>query len=108
MQRAWILPLIVLWGISADAKVVDRILAQVNDDIITLSDLNREMVEIRQELAGKYAGPQLDEEVKKAEKQVLDNLIRQKLLLQKANEYGFGANVDLEVRNLNAPLRPKG
>jgi peptidyl-prolyl cis-trans isomerase SurA len=89
----------MVWGISAQAqaKVVDRILAQVNDDIITLSDLNREMGEIRQELAGKYTGPQLDEEIRKAEKLVLDQLIRQKLLLQKANEYGFGAQVDPEV-----------
>jgi peptidyl-prolyl cis-trans isomerase SurA len=105
MQRAWILPLVMLWGISADAKIVDRILAQVNDDIITLSDLNREMGEIRQELAKKYTGPQLEAEIKNAEKEVLDQLIRQKLLLQKANEYGFGANVELEVSSVIENIR---
>jgi peptidyl-prolyl cis-trans isomerase SurA len=71
--------------------------AQVNDDIITLSDLNREMAEIRQELSAKYSGPQLEEEVQKATKDVLDELLRKKLLLQKGNELGFGANVDIQV-----------
>ncbi len=84
-------------GLMAQAKTVDRILAQVNDDIITLSDLNREMAIIRQELATKFAGDQLDEEVKKAQKDVLDDLIRKKLLLQKANELGFNANADVQV-----------
>ncbi len=81
----------------SQSKTVDRIVAQVNDEIITLSDLNREMAEVRQDLATKYAGDQLEQETKKAEKMILDELIRQKLMLQKANELGFGANVDLQV-----------
>src|SRR3989442_14167211 len=82
---------------AAPAKIVDRIVAQVNDDIITLSDLNREVALIRQELAGQYSGEQLEAAVKKAEKEALDNLIRDKLLLQKGNELGFGANIDVQV-----------
>ena len=82
---------------SLPAKIVDRIVAQVNDDIITLSDLNREMQTVRQELATKYAGDQLEQEVKKQEKGVLDLLIQDKLLLQKAVELGFTANVDVQV-----------
>ncbi len=98
MKKAFWVAVIVLaasWG--APAKVVDRIVAQVNDDIITLSDLNREMADIRQQLSAKYSGDQLEEEIKKAQKDVLDELIRQKLLLQKGNELGFGANVDVQV-----------
>ncbi len=93
----WIAALLLTLSPNASAKIVDRILAQVNDDIITMSDLNREMAAIRQDLAQKYSGEQLDAEVKKAEKDVLDDLIRQKLLLQKGNELGFGANVDSQV-----------
>jgi len=92
-----ILATIILAGVSAQARVVDRIVAQVNDDIITLSDMNREMADIRRELASRYSGDQLEQEIKKAEKDVLEELIRQKLILQKANEYGFGANVDAQV-----------
>jgi peptidyl-prolyl cis-trans isomerase SurA len=90
---------------SVPSKTVDRILAQVNDDIITLSDLNREMAEIRQELASKFAGEQLEQEIKKAQKDVLDELIRQKLLLQKANELGFNANADLQVSSAIERIR---
>ena len=90
---------------NSQSRTVDRIVAQVNDDIITLSDLNREMAEMRQELATKYAGEQLDQETKKAEKMVLDDLIQQKLLLQKASELGFGANVDLQVTSAIENIR---
>jgi peptidyl-prolyl cis-trans isomerase SurA len=79
------------------AKIVDRIVAQVNDDIITLSDVNRELQALRQELARDYSGDQLEAEVKKREKDVLESLVRDKLLLQKANELGFNANVDVQV-----------
>jgi peptidyl-prolyl cis-trans isomerase SurA len=89
----------------AQSRTVDRIVAQVNDDIITLSDLNREMAEARQELATKYTGDQLEKETSKAEKMVLDDLIRQKLMLQKATELGFGANVDLQVTSAIENIR---
>ncbi len=92
-------------GLVSQARVVDRIVAQVNDEIITLSDVNREMGELRQELATRYAGDQLEQEVKKAEKLILDELIRQKLLLQKANELGFGANIDLQVTSAIENIR---
>jgi len=90
---------------NSQSRTVDRIVAQVNDDIITLSDLNREMAETRQELATKYAGDQLEQETAKAEKMVLDELIRQKLMLQKASELGFGANVDLQVTSTIENIR---
>jgi len=95
----WILPAVLLCisDMQAQAKTVDRILAQVNDDIITMSDLNREMAQIRRELAQRYSGDKLEEAVQKAEKEALDNLIQEKLLFQKANELGFNANVDTRV-----------
>lgn len=93
----WIVPAILFGFCGAEAKTVDRILAQVNDDIITLSDLSREMAQIRQQLAAKYTGEQLEEAVKDAEKEVLDDLIREKLLVQKATELGLNANTDARL-----------
>ncbi len=108
MRRVvWIIPALLIMSVSAQTKTVDRILAQVNDDIITLSDLNRAMAEVRQELTTKYSGDQLTAETKKAEKEVLDTLIRNKLLLQKANELGFGANMDIQVSTYIENLRKK-
>jgi len=92
-----IIPAMLFSLCIAEAKIVDRILVQVNDDIITQSDLNRRMAEYRQELQSKYAGDQLEEMLQKAEKQALESLIQEKLLYQKAVEMGYNANVDSQV-----------
>ncbi len=78
-------------------KIVDRIVAQVNDDIITQSEIEREKAQARQELAAKFTGEQLEEELKKEEKNILEDLIRQRLFLQKANEMGMGSGMDVQV-----------
>jgi peptidyl-prolyl cis-trans isomerase SurA len=84
----------------ASAKTVDRIVAQVNDDIVTLSELNRETAQARQELAAKYSGEQLEQAMQKAEQQALEMLIQEKLLYQKAMELGFNADVDKKVSTM--------
>ena len=86
-----------LYAQTEVVKTVDRIVAQVNDDIITLSDVNREMATARQELAQKYTGTQLEEALKKEEAATLEHLIERKLFLQKANEYGIGSGLDVRV-----------
>ena len=81
----------------AEVEIVDRILAKVNDDIITLSELNRAMVQVRQELETKYAGQQLDEKIEETEEQLLNSLIENKLINQKAIELGYDATVETAV-----------
>jgi len=97
-KQLLIIPAILfVFCLAAEAKTVDRILAQVNDDIITLSDLNRRMAEARKELEAKYTGDQLEQAIQQTEKQALDGLIQEKLLYQKAMEMGYNANVDSRV-----------
>jgi peptidyl-prolyl cis-trans isomerase SurA len=98
----WILPAVFfalthLAQAQTQPRTVDRILAQVNDEIITMSELNREMAQLKQELASRYSGEQLEEAIQKAEKQGLQTLIEQKLIYQKAVELGMAANVDTRV-----------
>jgi peptidyl-prolyl cis-trans isomerase SurA len=93
----WAIPAVLLAFSSAPAKTVDRIVAQVNDDIITLSELNRDTAEMRKDLASKYTGQQLEQMIQKAERQALDNLISEKLMYQKGVELGFNADVDSKV-----------
>lgn len=88
---------ILFFIIAANAKTVDRIVAQVNDEIITLSELKRVMAEYRQELEKRYSGKQLEQAMEQAEKEALDNLITEKLLYQKAVEMGFNANASTQV-----------
>jgi len=93
----WAIPAVLFALSTASSKTVDRIVAQVNDDIVTLSELNRETAQMRQELAGKYTGEQLQQMIQKAEQQALDGLIQEKLMYQKAMELGFNADVDKKV-----------
>ncbi len=113
MKRiAWLLiPMLTLGSDllaqTKPAKIVDRIVAQVNDDIITQSDIDRAMVGIKQELAQKYTGDQLEQEIKKEQANVLEELIRKKLILQKATELGMGSGMDVQVSAYIEDLRKK-
>ena len=98
-KLAWLIPAILLGFGSLEARTVDRILAQVNDDIITLSEVNRTINEqgIRQQLATKYSGDELEQKLQEAQKQVLESIIQEKLLYQKAMDLGFNAETDTRV-----------
>lgn len=85
---------LLLGACVAEAKTVDRIIAKVNEEIITLSELNRELEPIRKEFAGKYSGAQLEQALQKAEKQALDALIEQKLIYHKAIELEYQAHAE--------------
>ncbi len=110
----WLVLLGSMWfcslGLHAQTqavKIVDRIVAQVNDDIITQSDIKREMVGIQEELAQKYTGAQLEQAMKKEEAAILDLLVQRKLFLQKANEYGIGSGLDVRVSAQIEEVRQK-
>jgi peptidyl-prolyl cis-trans isomerase SurA len=76
--------LCLLWGFvfmpaSSAAKVVDRIVAYVNDDIITLSELNEKTSAF---LAARKQNPYLREQEKNPEevrRQILENLVNERL-----------------------------
>ena len=99
MKKAIVtIPAFLLCIALAQAKTVDRILVQVNEEIITLSELNREMKGVRKELESKYSGEELEQMLQKAEKSVLDDLINHKLVYQKAVDLGFdSSDVDSRV-----------
>jgi len=76
----------------AGAKTVDRIIAKVNDEIITLSELQREIEPIRKQMSAQLSGAQLERELKKLEEQALNSLIEEKLIYQKAVEMEYNAH----------------
>jgi parvulin-like peptidyl-prolyl isomerase len=96
-KLSWVVSVILIGFLNVEAKTVDRILVQVNDDIITQSEFKREMDTRRQELAAKYKGEQLEKMLQQAEKSVLDELINNKLLYQKGMELSLDNN-DIENR----------
>ncbi len=73
----------------ASAEVVERIVAKVNGEIITLSELE---LEVQQTIERLGPAPTPEEEVKRKadlEKQILDRMIDNKLVMQVAEERGL-------------------
>jgi peptidyl-prolyl cis-trans isomerase SurA len=73
-----------LCGRSAHAEVVDEIVAKVNDDIVTKSDLDTEEQGLLQELYRRHSGTELDAQVAEAKKELLRRLIDKRVLVQRA------------------------
>jgi len=75
---------VVLCGGLARAEVLDEIVAKVNDDIVTKSDLESEEQDLLAELFRRYSGTELDAQTAKAKKELLRHLIDQRVLFQRA------------------------
>src|SRR6476619_6316051 len=83
---------------ETQTKVVDEVVAQVNDGVITLSRIKREMKEI---VEGEVQQGKKREDAQKAvdEKQgeLIANLINEELLIQKAKEMGLDNEVEASL-----------
>ena len=85
-------------ALAGDSKVIEEIVAKVNGDIITLTDLHKELEAIREQLASQYSDKAVvDKEFVRVSKRALRNLIENKLMLQRAEETGLTANIDIDV-----------
>lgn len=79
-------------------KVLDEIVAKVNSEIITLTDLNKSVKQLRVALEQEVPDAQAREEQFNRQKVLLlRNLIQNKVMMQKAEELGITSDIDLEV-----------
>ena len=81
--------------------MIDRIVARVNDDVITLSELQEEGLPLFERLRENYTGQELDRRMRRAERELLDQLILKRLQLQYANQIGLTAS----ETEINAALK---
>jgi len=70
--------------LAARAEMVEEIVAKVNDDIITKSDLEGEEQATVSELYRRYTGDELDRQVRAARQFLLQRLIDRKILYHRA------------------------
>lgn len=68
------------------AQLVDKVVAVVNNEIITLSELNEEGKTVFQRVAATTPADQLEDTLMHAREDVLDSLIDKRLIAQKASE----------------------
>jgi len=77
---------LLTFSLNATAEVADRIVAVVNDEVITLSELNEEGAPYFQELIKKAPADQLQGEMVKLRQEVLSHLIDLRLVEQEASK----------------------
>ncbi len=97
------LPLSICQAQNPPTELVDRIIAVVNDDVITLSDLNEEGNGIFQAIISKVPAQQQAAELNKARKEILGHLVDQLLLKQQADKIGIQidkADIDQAVESI--------
>ena len=80
------------------ARIVDRIIARVNNEIVTQRQFEREKEQIRAELAQHYSGPELDAQVRQQSQNLLRDLIDQSLMVEKAKDLDINVDSDLVKR----------
>lgn len=106
----FLIAILFLTGLAVSAqetelKVVDEVVAQVNENVVTLSGIKREMKEIVALLieSGKTR-EQAEAEVESRKAELIANFINEELLIQKGKELGIETDVDAEI---NARLGQK-
>lgn len=83
---------------EGEMTVVDEVIVQVNDDVITLSQLKRETKERIETLKQNgMTEQQAQAEVAKRQAELIATLINEKLLLQKGKELELANDVEAEV-----------
>jgi peptidyl-prolyl cis-trans isomerase SurA len=83
---------------EGELQVVDEVIAQINDDVITLSMLKRESKERIEALKqGGMTEQQATEEVSKKQAELIATLVNEQLLMQKGKELELSSDVEAEV-----------
>ncbi len=82
--------MMILMGAAARAEVVDRIVAVVNDDIITLSELDRAFVPYARNIDATYKGADKAGVIRQTKEAFLQQMINQLLIEQEATKAGAG------------------
>lgn len=86
-------------GQESEPQVIDQVVAQVNNDVITLSRVRRELKEaIKARVQqGGMTEQQATEDVMRRQSELIASLINEQLLLQKGKELDMAQEVEAEV-----------
>ena len=84
---------------ESEAVVIDEVVAQVNDGVLTLSRINREMKEVADAIVQqqKKTPEAAKAEVESRKAEIIANLINEELLMQKGKELGVDKEVEAAV-----------
>ncbi len=91
---------------SARAEVVERILAVVNDEIVTEQDLQVMMAPVIAQFRTTFTGPELEEKMRGLHREFLNRVIEDRLVLSEAKRRLVIVK-DIEVDEMMADVRNK-
>ena len=91
---------------TARAEVLERILAVVNDEVITEQDLQVVMAPVAAQFRTQYTGQELEERLHEARREFLGRVIEEKLILSEAKKMQVIVK-DSEVDDMVAEARNK-
>jgi len=104
MRWQYLIPFCALTLVAADITLVEEIIAKVNGDIITKSEIDRSRRQADAEMRAQKVPPsQVADAMKQKEGQLLRDRIDQLLLVQKAKDLSI--NVEAEVSKQIAAIR---
>lgn len=82
----------------ARRKVIERIIARVNGEVVTQRQFERERDKLRNELSREHAGEDLENRVRDQSKDMLRDLIDRALMVQKAKDLDINVETDVVKR----------
>ncbi len=88
----------IITPVSSLSELVDKVVAIVNDDIITLSEVEEEAEGLYRAIAQKNSGESLLQVLAEARHKTLDSLIDRKLIAQKAKQFNVSVSEE-EIEN---------
>lgn len=97
---------LAVFPLQARSEVVDRVVAIVNDDVITLSELEEEAAPLYTSIAKNKGGESLLDSLEQARGVTLDNMILQKLITQKSKKYKLSVTEE-EITQTLARMKEK-
>ncbi len=108
VKMLFILPMMAaLYCGPVHAELVDRIVAVVNDEIITLSDLNAAVAQIRLSVEASARGQDTEKVLEEARRIMLGRLIDDSLLEQEAKKTGIVVRDEEVMETINNILSQK-
>jgi len=109
MHNRWILLFLVMlmfFSISSvQAQVVDRVVAIVNDDVITSSEVNEEGKAIFRKLTDESPQAELEETLKKARKAIIEKMIDKRIIFQEAKRLNVQVSDEEAQKALSRMLK---
>lgn len=91
---------------AQEVVLLDEIVARVNDEIITMTDLNQELQQLRASLQQDNPDPQaLEQRFQQQKRGVLRTMLQNRMLVQRAEEFGMTSGIDAQVGSTLEEMR---